>query len=38
MLYAAKALAMTMVDLYEKEDLRAEIIKGVFEAKGQLGL
>jgi aminobenzoyl-glutamate utilization protein B len=34
MLYAAKALAMTMVDLFEKEELRVEIKKEFLERKG----
>jgi aminobenzoyl-glutamate utilization protein B len=34
MLYAAKALSMTMVDLYEKEKLREEIKEEFKERKG----
>ncbi|MFP4089028.1 MAG: amidohydrolase [Cyclobacteriaceae bacterium] len=34
MLYAAKALSMTMVDLYEKEELREEIKEEFKERKG----
>ena len=34
MIYAAKALSMTMVDLYEKENLRKEIKAEFKERKG----
>ena len=34
MLYASKAIAMTMVDLFEKEDLRGEIKKEFIKRKG----
>ena len=34
MVYAAKALAMTMVDLYENPELREEVKKEFRERKG----